>query len=133
MLAWLRRWRRGDFGRAYPDRKAGGSDAMRLVWLWGEDLWIHALDMEEEFEGEKAGGRKKKSKSPKEIEARKVVNFEPDQFGDLDIKAQVEEWLDDHMQGDKAESTQRAYAAAWQRWCAWSERQGWLSPYLDGE
>ena len=132
MLAWLRRWRRGDFGRAYPDRKAGGSDAMRLVWLWGEDLWIHALDMEE-FEGEKAGGRKKKSKSPKEIEARKVVNFEPDQFGDLDIKAQVEEWLDDHMQGDKAESTQRAYAAAWQRWCAWSERQGWLSPYLDGE
>ena len=26
LLQWLRRWRRGDFGRALPDRKAGGLD-----------------------------------------------------------------------------------------------------------
>ena len=33
--------------------------------------------------------------------------------------------------GDKAESTQKAYQAAWKKWCDWARRQGWLTPYLD--
>ena len=32
LLAWLRRWRRGDFGRAVPNRKAGGVGEERRVW-----------------------------------------------------------------------------------------------------
>eukprot|EP00435_Cladocopium_sp_Y103_P040792 s583_g11.t1 len=132
MLVWLRQWRRGDFGRAAPDRKAGGVSMCRRVWLWGEDLWLQALDAEgEEADEEKAGGRRKATVAAKDAEASKVVMLEPGQFADLDIKAQVEEWLDDHMQGDKAESTQKAYTAAWQKWCAWTRRQGWLTPYLN--
>ena len=62
----------------------------------------------------------------KEIQ-QSVVELRPGLVGDLNIQAQVEEWLDEHMTGDKAESTQKAYNAAWQRWCDWSRRQRWLS------
>jgi len=49
---------------------------------------------------------------------------------DLNIQAQVEEWLEEHMDGDKAVSTKKAYQAAWEKWCDWSRRQKWMSPYL---
>ena len=36
-----------------------------------------------------------------------------------------------YMDGDKAASTQKAYQAAWEKWCDWSRRQKWLTPYLE--
>ena len=148
LLAWLRRWRRGDFGRAVPNRKAGGVGEERRVWWWGEELWINALDDEVPVPGgykagggeesgseievlsEKAGGRKKSSRA-QVAEAQKVVELKPGLVADLDVQAQVEEWLQEHMDGDKAASTQKAYQAAWEKWCDWSRRQKWLTPYLD--
>ena len=59
------------------------------------------------------------------------VDLNPDFNPDMEIQAQIEEWLEAHLTGDKAESTQKAYLAAWGKWCDWSRRQGWLSPYLD--
>ena len=114
LLVWLRRWRRGDYGRAAADRKAGGSEK-RQVWLWGEGLWLDALIYDGEDEEEtKAGGRRKSTKAA-QLEGQKVVELRPGLVGDLNIQDQVEEWLDEHMTGDKAESTQKAYNAAWQR------------------
>ena len=129
MLVWLRRWRRGDFGRSAPDRKAGGvGDCQKTaVWLWGEDLWLSAL--EDGGDGVKAGGRRK-SVTAFRKEAEKVVRLQPGISGDLDVQAQVEEWLEEHMDGDKAVSTKKAYQSAWDRWCDWSRRQGWMTPYL---
>ena len=68
LLSWLRKWRKGDFSRAEADRKAGGVEERRKAWLWGEDLWLGALDEEAcEFGvAMKAGGR---SKSPRATEA----------------------------------------------------------------
>ena len=128
MLVWLRRWRRGDFGRNLPERKAGGAGGeTQKVWLWGEDLWLSAL--EELTESEKAGGRRKTPSAFKK-EAEKVVRLQPGISGDLDVQAQVEEWLEEHMDGDKAVSTKKAYQSAWEKWCDWSKRQGWMTPYL---
>ena len=132
ILRWLRRWRKGELRRAEPDRKAGGY-GQRLVWLWGEDLWLGALDylsVEMALDDGKAGGRRKSTKA-EEKEAEKIVCLQPGVVGDPNIQAQIEEWLEEHMDGDKAPSTKKAYNAAWCKWCDWARRQGWLSPYLD--
>eukprot|EP00435_Cladocopium_sp_Y103_P032360 s4058_g8.t1 len=129
MLVWLRRWRRGDFARAVPERKAGGVGTSP-VWLWGEDLWLQALEDMEVEENDKAAGRKASAAAHLK-EAEKVVNLQPGLVGDTNIQAQVEEWLEEHMDGDKAKSTKRAYQSAWEKWTDWARRQGWLSPYLN--
>ena len=129
MLVWLRRWRRGDFARAPPWRRAGGAEK-RVAWLWGEDLWIQALEEAEEEYVDKAAGRRSNAEAQRRA-AEKVVDLQPGLVGDLNVQAQVEEWLEGHMDGDKAKSTKRAYQAAWEKWTDWARRQGWLSPYLN--
>ena len=135
LLQWLRRWRRGDFGRANPHRKAGGVETPTgHAWFWGEDLWLSALDEVNDFGGiqeRKCGGRRKGPVKPVVEDGGRFVDLNPDFNQDLEIQAQVEEWLEAHLTGDKAESTQKAYLAAWHKWCDWSKRQGWLTPYLD--
>ena len=129
ILRWLRRWRRGDYGRSLPDRRAGGGDRQQ-VWLWGEDLWMLALETAHEDDDGRAGGRRKSNEAAKK-EAEKIIYLQPGVVGDMDIQAQIEEWLEEHMNGDKAPSTKRAYQAAWGKLCDWARRQGWLTPYLD--
>ena len=77
----------------------------------------------------RAGGARKKM--AEKAEAAKFIKLGEGFTGDMHIQAQVEEWLEDHLMGDKAESTQKAYQAAWKKWCDWARRQGWLTPYLD--
>jgi hypothetical protein len=86
LLAWLRRWRRGEFGRANPDRKAGGTSS-RQAWCWGETLWLEALETEESYE-DRAGGRAKSPKVKKAV-ASQVVELRPGLVGDFNIQAQV--------------------------------------------
>ena len=130
LVAWLRRWRKGELSRAEPERKAGGVEP-RAVWFWGEELWILGLEEEEEcVDSRKAGGRHSRAKA-EEKHAEKFVKLGTELQGDLDVQAQVEEWLEQHMSGDKAASTQKAYKAAWEKWCDWGKRQGWLSPFLN--
>ena len=128
LVAWLRKWRKGELQRAEPHRKAGGQDA-REVWFWGEELWILGLEVLENEDELKAGGRRARARA-EEKHAEKFVNLDGDLNGDLDVQDQVEEWLEEHMTGDKAASTQKAYKSAWDKWCDWSRRQGWLSPFL---
>ena len=75
---------------------------------------------------------KNRRRTPKAItkEAEKVVHLKPELVGDMNVQAQVEEWLEEHMDGDKAVSTKKAYQSAWEKWCDWSRRQGWPTPYL---
>ena len=136
LLQWLRKWRRGDFGRALPDRKAGGAEELtQRVWFWGEELWLEAIDGGDEglggSEDRRCGGRRKKEVKPVEETGAKFIDLNPDFNPDMEVQAQVEEWLEAHLVGDKAASTQKAYATAWGKWCDWSRRQGWLTPYLD--
>ena len=91
---------------------------------------LYYLDAESENGEAKAGGRRRSTK-PKEKEAEKVVCLQPGVVGDPNIQAQIEEWVEEHMDGDKAPSNKKAYHTAWCKWCAWARRQGWLSPYLD--
>ena len=62
LVAWLRKWRKGELQRAEPHRKAGGQDA-REVWFWGEELWIAGLEVLENEEEIKAGGRRARAKA----------------------------------------------------------------------
>ena len=95
LLCRLRRWRRGEFKRSIPWRKAGGHEQMtEKVWLWGETLWLEALEGFEEVkaEGRKCGGRRSRKEIAQEIskkEGDKIVNLNPDFNGDLEIQAQV--------------------------------------------
>lgn len=41
----------------------------------------------------------------------------------------VEEWVDEHLGGDKAISTEKAYVSSWAKWKAWARRQGWTSRF----
>ena len=113
VLQWLRRWRRGEYHRAAPDRRAGGGN-LRHVWAWGEVIWIEALDGELEELERRAAGRRKTEKAEMR-KAEQAVRLQVGLEGDMDVQAQVEEWLDDHMHGDQAQSTQKAYQTAWHR------------------
>ena len=104
LLQWLRRWRRGDFRRALPDRKAGGrDDQMRSVWFWGEELWLGALEDDEmtfgSSEDRKCGGRRRKEVRPVEETGARFIDLDPDFNPDMEIQAQVEEWLEAHLVG----------------------------------
>ena len=124
--------------RRFSTSRTSTEDQTSAVWFWGEELWLEALGLEErssgKFEGveqRRCGGRKKKEVKVVEEDGAKFVDLNPDFNPDMEIQAQVEEWLEAHLVGDKAASTQRAYQAAWQKWCDWSRRQGWMTPYLD--
>ena len=145
MLIWFRRWKKGDLGRSKPmynceETKAGGKrETSRQVWRWPEAWWwLEALgDEESEDEVEegcrRAGGRKKKT--PEEV--AEVVGSQVIQQCGLavvpfhgEVGDRVEEWLEENLAGDKSQATEKAYAGAWQKWCAWTRRQGWSQEYL---
>jgi len=131
LLIWLRQWKKGDFGWEGQSRKAGGG--MRsMVSRHGEAIWLEALEEEGMF-GEidrKAGGRKPRS-ATKQMGEASLVSQPCTQPFDGDVAGKVEDWLEANLSGDKAESTARAYAGMWAKWCAWAERQQWASPYLN--
>eukprot|EP00435_Cladocopium_sp_Y103_P045096 s974_g12.t2 len=136
ILIWLRRWRRGDFGKPTDGRRAGGGSEFAPVCRWAESWWIgmlEPLETEEEHHDRYAGGRRRKS--PQEI-AEQVAKGIVDNVGlqirpfSGEVSERVEEWLEENMTGDKSAATERAYAGAWSKWCAWARRKGWLSEYL---
>jgi len=108
-------------------------EGRRTLWLWSESWWCEGLDEDEKvFDDQKAGGRSKSAdkRGARVVEGHRAVQLQPGLVADLDVQAQVEEWLEEHMDGDKAVSTKKAYQSAWGKWCDWSKRQKWLSPYL---
>lgn len=135
ILIWLRRWRRGDFGRACDGRRAGGADEAVQVYRWVEAWWIGMLEAEdsEDENDRKAGGRRKTTQEMAESIAKKVVDGLGLQVRPFsgEVGERVEEWLEENMTGDKSAATERAYAGAWSKWCAWARRQGWLTEYLN--
>ena len=131
ILVWLRRWKRGDLPRAEAGPYAGGSP-MRQVWRWAEAWWIEQLEDEsEEEEGWYAGSKRKRGVEvvgEVAISAQEVsqpVPFEGQ------VAARIEDWLEENLAGDKAASTERAYAGSWAKWRAWAKRQGWESEFLN--
>lgn len=125
LLQWLRRWRKKDFERAEDDRYAGGQ-----VWRWAEAWWQEQL--EESEDDRHAGGRRKKVQDVMDAVAAKTVKMSRVVTPFCgEVKERVEEWLEDHMAGDKAAATEKAYGSMWQKWKAWCGRQGWQSPFLN--
>ena len=122
ILIWLRRWRRGEFGRACDGRRAGGTGDAVQVYRWVEAWWIGMLEAEDsEDEGDrKAGGRRKTTQEMAESIAKKVVDGLGLQVRPFsgEVGERVEEWLEENMTGDKSAATERAYAGAWSKWCA---------------
>ena len=114
LLVWLRRWREGELPR---DAYAGGGanlDGPRVVYRWAEAWWLEQLEDEVSDDLHYGGGRRASKKTPSEVAAlvgeqtvqllgRAVRPFDG-QVGGL-----VEDWLEDHMTGDKAAATERAY------------------------
>eukprot|EP00435_Cladocopium_sp_Y103_P071083 s29_g36.t1 len=139
ILVWLRRWRRGEYGR-----RAGGSEELEKVYhvnRWAEAWWISMLDdsdcssSEDENDDAYAGGRKAKrtvAEVAKEVSKQFVTNvgLAVRPFCG-EVGERVEEWLEENLQGDKSPATEKAYAEAWAKWKAWAKRQEWLSEYLD--
>lgn len=114
ILIWLRRWRRGEFGRACDGRRAGGTGDAVQVYRWVEAWWIGMLEAEDsEDEGDrKAGGRRKTTQEMAESIAKKVVDGLGLQVRPFsgEVGERVEEWLEENMTGDKSAATERAYA-----------------------
>ena len=134
ILVWLRKWKRGEFGRHAGGRIDSFED--RVVYRWAESWWLSMLEeSEDEAEVWRAGGRRKKS-DPSEV-AEKVSKQFVTALGlqvrpfHGEVKERIDEWLEENMCGDKAPATEKAYANAWAKWQAWARRQGWLSEYLD--
>eukprot|EP00435_Cladocopium_sp_Y103_P056630 s604_g19.t1 len=131
LLLWLRKWRRGDLPRNEARRAGGGSNSH--IFRWVEAWWCQYLgedgDSDEE-DSRYAGGRKQKT--AEQIAASVAVKLEdmnPRPFDGV-VSTRIEEWVEDHLGGDKAVSTSRAYASAWAKWEGWARRQEWISPFL---
>ena len=146
MLLWLRRWKRGEFPRGERTRasfvKAGGGDhGWRTIWRWAEAWWFECLEpmdfsSDSQEEDGHAGGRRRERRSSLEIAEEVSSHLVRNLTKEIrpftgEVKLLVEEWLEDHLVGDKAPATERAYAGAWQKWCWYAKRQGWPSEYLN--
>ena len=128
ILLWLRRWRRGEMRRSAP-AYAGGRT--RCVYLWVEAWWFEHFDDDEDWEEcTRAGGRKRKVE---DVVASAAVAKEltPPRPFRGDVGDRVEEWVEEHLAGDKASSTEKAYQGSWTKWRTWARRQGWISEYLN--
>ena len=127
LLLWLRRWRKGDFGRdrGAEERRAGGN-AVNCVSRYAEAMWIEAMDELENyiFVEIYAGGRRKRANAEEErgnsLVGQQVCEMLPFDGG---VSLRIDEWLEANMQGDKAESTSKQYHSSWQKWVAWARRQ----------
>ena len=131
ILVWLRRWKRGDLPRAEAGPYAGGNKKKR-VWRWPEAWWFTQIEEDSsEDEGRYAGGRKRKVEEV--IGGAAILNQEVVQPVPFEgqVASRVEDWLEENLTGDKAASTERAYAGSWMKWKAWAKRQGWESEYLN--
>lgn len=133
ILVWLRRWKRGELPRAEAGPYAGGAKDARQVWRWPEAWWLEQLDEDSEDDtGAYAGGKRKRTCEQTVGEA--VVSTQeiaqPMPF-EGQVAARIEDWLEENLMGDKASSTERAYAGSWAKWQAWARRQGWESEYLN--
>lgn len=132
LLIWLRLWKRGEFGQESDSWKAGGCRRATVSRL-GEALWLEVLEDEENFvenHDRKAGGRRGRAALKQEAESKLGVGDQGQGF-DGDVHGKVEDWLEANLCGDKADSTAKAYAGAWSKWCIWTERQQWPSHYLN--
>ena len=165
LLEWLKRWKRGLFPRAGDDCRAGGHENIteektydehgrrgasgvhqrpagahhrRLVWRWGDGLWLDESSSDEDSEPEsprRAGAPRKGVRRQKamttEGAAHVQTDMQPVRPFNGDIGAHVEEWIEENMYGYHAQSTSRQYAGIYQKWKAWASRQGWVTEFLD--
>eukprot|EP00435_Cladocopium_sp_Y103_P002944 s2186_g1.t1 len=138
ILLWLRRWKRGEFGR-----RAGGyfeEEKVYHVNRWAESWWLSMLDGFEDSSSDEepetyAGGRKPK-RTAEEVAEEVSKQFVTSVGLTVrpfcgEVGERVEEWLEENMHGDKSPATEKAYASAWAKWKAWAKRQEWVSEYLD--
>ena len=143
MLQWLRRWRRKDLAREVNpvkgvtgEAKAGGYGEDVVMVRWVEAWWISLLpgfeDSDDEESNERrAGGRRKRNATEVAAAVARPLPFWTSRYDsvrpfDGRVDFLVEEWLEDHMTGDKAPATEKA----WEKWCCYARRQGWPSEYL---
>ena len=111
LLLWLRRWKRGEFGR--EGRRAGGVQ-LEAVWFWGETLWCDALDDLYDFfvlEERSAGGRRKKESAEERLGQASVYGQPCIQPFDGDVKGRVEDWLETNMTGTRRRALRRPMPA----------------------
>lgn len=112
ILLWLRRWRRGDFGRPIDHRKAGGEEERGRVFRWVEAWWIGMLEPEEsdEEDDRKAGGRRKTPQEAAGQIAKKVVDNIGLQIRPLsgEVGERVEEWLERRQERRDREGLRRS-------------------------
>lgn len=109
----------------------------RRVWQRGPDekswrcrLWLQALEDEENFGDWRAGGRTRKG-AKEQAALASIVTARAECPFEGDVSGRIDDWLEANLTGDKAESTARAYAGMWAKWCVWAERQQWDTAYLN--
>ncbi|CAL1150366.1 unnamed protein product, partial [Cladocopium goreaui] len=149
VLLWLKRWKRGELPRNEPWR-AGGTEEPSTVCRWVEAWWLECLgeDGEDDSITRRAGGRRRKTAEEviasvakagcKRNELCSIVQWscaqaegkalavqleekEPRPFDGV-VAHGVEEWVDEHLGGDKAISTEKAYVSSWAKWKAWARQ-----------
>jgi hypothetical protein len=93
-------------------------------------LWLQALEDEENFGDWRAGGRTRKG-AKEQAALASIVTARAECPFEGDVSGRIDDWLEANLTGDKAESTARAYAGMWAKWCVWAERQQWDTAYLN--
>ena len=143
LLRWFLRWKRGLPPRAEPERRAGGHERAedgpntkaRVVWRWGESLWLvfDPDDEEEDSGAHRAGGRPSRRGAASKAVGEAVIDFFPSDVAPFDgeVGHLVEDWVDENLTGYHAASTTKQYAGVYGKWKAWAARQGWPSDFLD--
>ena len=144
LLRWLLRWKRGLLPRAEPERRAGGHEGAedgpdtkaRVVWRWGESLWLDVFNSDDEEEDGgtyRAGRRPSRRGAACKAVGEAVIDFLPSGVAPFDgeVGHLVEDWVDENLTGYHAASTTKQYAGIYGKWKAWAARQGWPSDFLD--
>ena len=108
----------------------------RVVWRWGESLWLDDSDSEESDEtiGDgRAGGRALQHGAASKAVGEAAIDIPMTDIPSFDgeVGHLVEDWIDENMTGYHAASTTKQYAGIYGKWRAWAARQGWPFDFLD--
>eukprot|EP00971_Amphidinium_carterae_P105852 2096399-Amphidinium_carterae.2 len=134
MREWTEAWRRGQFPVASVVASAE-NEAVKVP----RDL--HSLETDSSVSEcllsstrtlTRCGGVPRNREAAEQRARASVKVCDPEPAFNLDVQAEMEQWLSDRLGGGLAESTRKSYNRHWETWVWWCKQRS-LPLYLEGE
>eukprot|EP00971_Amphidinium_carterae_P023127 456236-Amphidinium_carterae.1 len=130
MREWTEAWRRGQFPVASAEGNAVSGHHEPQHMEMG--LSSPECPLSSAMPLTRCGGASRNREAAEQRARASVLVREPEPAFNLDVQAEMEQWLSDRLGGGLAESTRKSYNRHWETWVWWCKQRS-IPLYLEGE